>query len=272
MSIKKHIFIRLVYGFAGDNTSSIIEMPCRRAILCLLTIHQFSNDSIISQIPKEIILIIAKQLWDFRQSFVAPLNVFYRPMYNKDYIGEPYYGFDYGHVVNIFKESQAISAGTYQLSSAEVPIEIVNLYSKYFHGIEMKRYALLQNVYTSHYASGYVMYGYYFVDDMSIGIEKDHEEIEVDGITLSVIICIAHTANYYENFIGIEMGKFQGTESDEEAEHNAMIIHNKYIPPIIPSRERILDCLNKNSMRVTDNQLDLFPMMSFVPTMCYCCT
>lgn len=103
------VFVRLIYGFCLEELqhkkkdykneydlshSEFISIPCQRAIICLLCIKKYS-DSVLSNVPKDVVLLIAKKVWADRKNFLPfKLEKHSRYMYgqrNTDtYIGVTY--------------------------------------------------------------------------------------------------------------------------------------------------------------------------------------
>ena len=275
MSKREPIFIRLIYGFYTDDIS-VLEKPCTAAAISLILIHKELN-----HVPKEILQIIIMNLWELRSSFVNDLNIYYRPMYSKDLKDELYVGFDYDHISDIFVDSPSIYSGQFRLSGGAPPQEIIDSYSKHFPDLKLTNYALLQNAYTSHYASGNIMYGYYVNYDGVSNWDELHDLFYRDDTVLDLeIVGVDHASSKHkcELFIGITLGSISGVEDCDDAENNAKALSKIYEPVKIPSKQEILKELNiklaneEINSCLSEKHFSSYPVLTFVPTMCYCCT
>ncbi len=264
-------FHRLVYGFDDENNADVdIYGPCRKAILTFLMIRSLRS-SCMNLINKQIILIIAKIIWSDRSTFLD-LKQFYIPMYGTN-DSNKVYGFEFGRINELFDNPSFVYNGELRLNTALPPVEIIDMYTKHFPKVKMHSHAMIQNVYTSHYACGSIMYGYWFeIEDKDDDGYQYEIEITTD-ITLDdnkiEFVNVSHTCmvGNTNRFCGIELCYIGGVEcSDDMIEwHNMFSRTYKPVKILTPEEiEKRCDAIIKITLK--------YPILTFIPTMCYCCT
>jgi len=278
---KEQKHIKLIYGFViidkddycFRDLDKIIHEPVIKAIQYFTLIKKFRNKGIIELINKDIIDIICKKLWQRRKLFFDKkfIDVFYRPMYGKPLEEEPYIGFEYDRVGDIFKDCMSIMNGKFQLSGATPPDDVVDFYKKYYPNKELRKFALIQEVHTSHYVSGHIMFGYTIKvhdENCELDVHTHYDDIDLYGID--------HVSKRdYNFFIGKEIEYFNGIEQPEDAVLFAEFIHKVYKPikENLLSRQDVIKILqNRYELNESEMTLSDFPILTFIPTMCYCCT
>lgn len=274
-SKKKQIYHSLIYGFS--EVDKMIYQPCKNAVYELLLLKKYS-DCILSKIPKDLLLMICNILLDEKSSFLDNdyFQIHSRIMYNNPC--EYYYGFEYGRIDNIFVDAPAVFNGSLQLSNAKPPQEVIDYYEKHFGGFgcesaRPKHFALLQNVYTTHYACGYIMFGY-SIKPEKFADEYDHPSLGVIDNECTFTDLSHVSKRDYIYFIGTIIACFDGIEDSEGAEVLAEKLKDKYVPPKnFISRDRILKILtDKYRFPLGQFEISHYPILTFIPTMCYCCT
>lgn len=246
---------RLIYGFVNDDPNIL----SRSSVSTLLTIYR-NRESIFSELPFELIQIIIKCMLE-NNDVLPPLFKIYHPhLYSRPDTNQRYVGFDYGHVKNLYTDPPFVYAGELCLSTAKPPIEVIDICHELFSGIQMKQYALLQDVYTSHYANGCIAFGYWINNHY---FETD--EIHVGEHKLDFIVP-AHTLEREATiFLGVILDWIVAVEDEDDSCQSVNTIHKPYYPVSLPSRDKIIKALK-------DGKLSPLPVLTFIPLNCHCCT
>src|SRR5205814_4568518 len=91
---------------------------------------------------------------------ISPFNKYSLPMYGNSTKGEVFIGYEYDRINGLYDIPRTTDS-CLQLSSKKVPGEIKKQFKELYPDSKPKTYALIQNVYTSHYADGKIMFGYW---------------------------------------------------------------------------------------------------------------
>jgi hypothetical protein len=299
------VFIRLVYGFCLEDLYSdvnnrglqvnyrelneFLHEPCKKAIVCFLLIKKYRK-SILDNVPKEIIQMIVKKVWQDREVFLPfHFEQHHRFMYGHRDI-DTYLGITYDIIPSIFDQPSFVYGGEYCISKAAPPPAAVEIYQKFFPGyIASSIYILDGDIYTSHYVSGDIMYGFFFnisdVDCSLYSCEYVYETLVLDD-NIFVIRNIAHNLkSKYRYFAGIVLDSIDGVEQPNDSIENGERCHKKYdlstLNPIDHLKNEIAAYLinhlkNDNSSHVNSLidcvEIHPYPILGFIPGMCYCCT
>lgn len=254
--------ISLVYGFNlkdSDNIDTILHIPCKKAVYELIAIRKYRR-SVLSLFPMDIVLMIAKGLWNIRDDFL-PIQLtknswkkrYHDGRANKDKI---YLGFEYGTTGNIFENVQEIYSGELLLAGSSVPREILTLANGHYNHIEFDRLAFLINFKNDDEFHGSIMYGYYYESPNSKlnEIDVDSSDFSVDWFTyyynINGIDMISHYVVYVDQenfnaFIGITLDEISDRDSPREI---ARVLHNTYSTDGIklPSKADIVNSMDLN--------------------------
>jgi len=261
--------------------SSPVSKVCYDCIMTLLAIRWFRS-SMLSPLDKNVVILIARIIWNDRHSYI-PLDTFYLPMYGT-YQNEPYYGFEYTTVCGLFESPPYVVVSGknccdgLSIVTADPPKQIANLYQKHFPNLKPHSFALIDNVYTSHYATGDIMFGF-FCKDKDI---YDANDLEVHAWNSGVVAEIAHcyknkNNNDFDYFCGIKLFEGGGgIECPEDAIKFAEMLQRRHV---VPKRHRNVRKF-KEFLRTKLFSEDIhsykfqteYPVITFVPQMCHCCT
>lgn len=198
------------------------------------------------------------------------------------------------------------------MSLADPHNHIIESYEKYFPMYKPSRiYILDGDIYTSHYVNGDIMYvkilsfsyltniliryGFYFNVKSEEYVEAN---IIVNGIQL-VVCNVGHNLNSkYEKFVGISLDSVEGVENAHNSMQNAGIFHKRYVYSEIVKKYGDMTNLKKDiikeianlyteygnengnengngnagEVKEEDVVIHEYPILAFVPLMCYCCT
>ena len=302
------VFIRLVYGFcleeleikgkgmACDNPGTIIDefyqsfdkfisAPCRMAILCFLCIKKYSQ-SILSNVPRDIIFMISKKVWDDRNTFL-PLNMetHRRYMYGRRDT-DTYIGVTYNIIRSVFDHPTFVYGGEFCMSYSEPQSSVIELYQKFFPNyIPSKIYILDGDIYTSHYVYGDIMYGFYF--NVTLETYIGSENTKINNIDFKIYDVGHNLHSKYTKFVGISLDSVSGVDEPVISMENANVFHKKYNYSEIVQQYGDLYKMKDDIVKAIiefysdsedhyneDIQVDIheYPILGFVPLMCYCCT
>ncbi len=214
---------------------------------------------------------------------IPPFKQYTMPMYGGSE-NHKFIGYEYGRINGIFNQLHYDTTELH-FSHSKVPDKIVELWKKTYPKLEAKCYAIIQDVYTCHYANGYVGYGYWMFEyDNCDGycFGNDLESLEHHYISQ-----ISHTMKDTPSslFCGVNLNEFSNIDELDDCEELAEQLCQVYKPSSkLASRETIimhitgnvLSKLNHNIRRIIMTKLDDIlsptPVIAFIPTMCYCCT
>lgn len=295
------VFIRLMHGFCLDELYcplciedcvdcvghdkykekyDFINEPCRNAIFCFLCIRKYRR-SILNTLPKEIMQIIVHKVWKDRSTFLSfEFETHHRYMYgHRD--TDTYIGFTYDIIPSIFDTPSFVYGGEYCISNAAPPHGVVETYKKFFPKyIPSSIYILDGDIYTSHYVHGDIMYGFFF--NISYEGDEIHKSFLLDENKFD-IRAISHNLNCkYKYFVGVTLNSIDGVEIPDTSIENGKKCHEKYnfkyMKPISHLKNEIIKHILKHAEDVTyhteDYNMDMheYPILGFIPQMCYCCT
>lgn len=207
---------------------------------------------------------------------------YWLPMYGREDGGETFIGYQYNVIRGLYDKLHKSTTHTLRINNHKVSNEIRNEFKKEYPGVRGRKVALIQNVYTSHYATACVAYGYFIatrsdtdLDNLDTEAMSDKPMI-VDGVNLNVIE-VAHdmadnlNKNYTRYFYGRIIEKFVALEDGEtDPEKLAKQLNKLYKSVKLPSKqvmESQLQTIAENS-----NLYGNYPILAVLETMCHSCT
>ena len=261
--------------FKAWEMKSVLSIPCIKAISCLLQVYK-SRTCLFSKLPEDVFDHILLLLWSsFELSFVDDIKSYYRPMYGTDFMKERYLGFDFYHHKLSNRSLYDVYEGIYCLCPSQPPKLIQDIYQKHYGDVvNLEAFALIQNAYTSHYVSGNIMYGYYFnvEDDDCLSSHSLDANLEI-----VIIDHLYKNEDHFKNedylyFVGVILDEIDGVEKPKDAARNATVYQKRYdtkdIENLLPPYEDIAVLLDDLSYI----NMTHYPVITFIPTMCSCCT
>lgn len=215
---------------------------------------------------------------------IHPFRKFISPMYGNDNGGnEVYIGFEYDRIYDLYKHMKPIYNGKLSFSQATPPQSIIDLFNETYPSKTGTIFALIQDVYTSHYVDGIIITGYPI--NKPIIENKDSDEDEdfdymIDNATYITDeygcrifnVGAGHNMNTpFTFFYGKEIANLPTNEDSNEAHTLAKTLNTVYEfkSTDLPTREDCLKKIHKIDSRFSLNEL---PIMVMIQTMCYCCT
>ena len=175
-----------------------------------------------------------------------------------------YVGIEFGKVPNILDKLYKVDINEkLQITNDKPSIKIINKMGNLYPGKELKCYAILQNIYTSHYVSGEIYAGFLCNHNDNIF------DINLNGFTT---INVSHNICDDKIFVGKQLSKdYECFEEDDDTGLPGIKLYEMLTTTY--SYEGDASDFNE----VMDNQqLKDFKksklMIAFVPSMCYCCT
>ena len=310
------VFVRLMYGFCleqleikdkkcckedycyCDNEDSggdlryqsleeFLSTPCKTAIVTFLCIKKYAL-SVLSNVPKDIILMISKKVWDDRKNFLPfKLEKHSRFMYGRRDT-DTYVGVTYDILQSVFNHPTFVYSGEFCMSTAEPQQSVVRSYKKFFPKyVPSKIYILDGDIYTSHYVAGEIMYGFFFNVNSDEYIDGN---IRVNDIDFRISQVGHNLESKYDKFIGICLDSVDGVDSPVVSMENANVFHNKFsFANIADKYGHIDDMKDFIKKEIIDLYIDMqadgdgdgsvidvdihdYPIIGFIPQMCYCCT
>lgn len=202
---------------------------------------------------------------------VEPFKKYYLPLYGNPHSGECIIGFEYNRVYGLY-DNLHYSYTKLNIVDNEVPNDIITLFEKCYPNLKGTTHAIIQDVYTSHYASGVIMCGYWilneydYVNDELFDISM--KETFLDNLTIH---CLGHNMKDCPSqyFIGRILSHLSSNEAEDNHHDLAEELSQTYTQISIPSKDKILSELHKIS---TDITISIIPSIVLLQTMCYCCT
>lgn len=199
------------------------------------------------------------------QKYTAPL---YGDSSDEDCLN--FIGFEYGRIHEICEQVKWVYAGNLQLSTAEVPDIIVEKMKKMYPNQKLDCYAVIQNVYTSHYCYASIMFGYWI--NHNDGTMDDDKWSNVDDISGLDLVLPGHNALLDEghcSFLGESLCDLSTNEDVDECLALATQIHKKYEPVDLPNRGDLVNAIKDID---PDAKLSDLPVLICLQRVCYCCT
>lgn len=196
------------------------------------------------------------------------------PMYGNPYGGEKFIGFEYGRIYGLYDKVHYTYGDTLSFTSATVPDNIKSLFEETYPTLKGTCHAIIQNVYTSHYTSGSIMYGYWINqinnEDKILDIVYG-AEMETYGYDIQIKEIGHNMSNSVQFFIGVNIKEFVANEGDRDHEKLAEQLTKAYSTTNskLPERDVILRILRNIDPQINLSQL---PMLCLLQNMCYCCT
>lgn len=220
-----------------------------------------------------------------KKDFILHKMPMYGNFYNKNekgYNQRTFIGFEYGMIKGLYDHATT-KFDDMQLSQDIVPDVIKQSFSECYPDIEPKCYALIQNVYTSHYASGLIMYGYFMDLEATENVDEDYDIRElVDRMQGNKdfdfdieYFSAGHNMKYpndYMCFVGKKVTELPCLEDSDESAilaEQLTKVHSR--PTNIKTSEEIKNIIEKfGELKVIKSTK--IPQMATIQTMCYCCT
>lgn len=190
-------------------------------------------------------------------------------------------GIEYGRIYNLYENAKYTYDNKMQISDATIPDKIKHIFDQKYPNIKGKYYAVIQNVYTSHYVSGLIMYGYWILSENVLDLDTEillgdviYSYNDIDN-EYDIIQCghnMKHTPS--KKFIGKILSYLDETETGECCESLAKKFRK------INSTENI-EILSTEDLHLSLNELagaplhirfSPAPMIAVIQTMCHCCT
>lgn len=204
---------------------------------------------------------------------IAPFKKYTAPM-NSNTTTE-FIGLEYGRVCGLYDSLHYSYGNELQLCTETVPDFFIELFEKCYPGVTGKSYAIIQDVYTSHYVYGTIMYGYWItaqaniVDelcDLKLDKKWKNTEIKLPGHNMKDLPG--------ELFIGISLGELSQCEDNDSRDYFKLAkqICKKYTlddEPDILSRNTILKLLHTINPEI---DISIIPQIALIQNTCYCCT
>ena len=198
------------------------------------------------------------------------------PMYGGDSedMSKQFIGFCIDSIYGIMDNYKAYYSGHLQFSTASVPEFIKDEFKNNFpEEITPKCYALIQNVYTSHYCYGSIIYAYE-IDTSKLGDEVYDIDIETIRIKSDIYTISKSGGHNMEKspdyFIGNIIEDLETCEDHESCEKLADQLMKPYhIPMQLSSKSELINEIKEIDYRLT---LSKYPVLTFIECMCYCCT
>jgi hypothetical protein len=213
---------------------------------------------------------------------VAPFKEYYTPMYGRDDGGLKFVGIKFDRIDKLF-QNYTHDSNILAISTSEPSQAIKDLWKVTYPNIEGKCYCLIQNVYTSHYADAYVMYGYWFnvKDDPNIDVSDEIWRIrgaEYDGM---MILDPGH--NQCDSgqmpapfFYGKILKELHSNEAEDYCELLAENVRKIYTSDNIkiPTRSECIGSIIEHANLPDPKLISLSdaPEITIITGMCYCCT
>ncbi len=208
---------------------------------------------------------------------IYPFREFWLDMYGKH--DTRFIGFEFGKVSGIFDNPPAVYEGELCFTKADVPGKIVDNFKAKYPNQEAEKYAIIQDVYTSHYACGSIVYGYKIIqnkddDDETVEDALFHGTWEKFGeMQLLRFSHNAENGDAYVYTIGNVVEEFVTCEVPEECPQLFEQLTKNYTKTNLSEKgiikQKLVSCLEIDYDSI---ELSYLPMLMFVPTMCYCCT
>lgn len=218
-----------------------------------------------------------------------PFKKYYVDMYGQH--EDTIIGFEFGGIVGIFDNPPSVFDGELIFSKAKPPQEIIDLFKITYPNEEPECHAIIQGVYTYHYATGVIAYGYWIepLDDLDDLDDNSNNEPDIEPVEdplFEASCCIhsknyeglelynvAHTSETEQFFIGQKISDMGYSELGGGTMELYENLTKSYKPCVIPKKEDVLKFL-KDEFDIPGDKIKLsyFPVLTFIPTMCYCCT
>lgn len=186
-----------------------------------------------------------------------------------------YIGYEYGRINGLYDEYKQINENG-KICEFSVPQKIKDLFKILYPGETPKCYALIQNVYTSHYCYGSVVYGYPIIaksgnkDDLYEILVEDCNSKDDDGMVIISSDGMGHNMkNLPSQYIYGKAKELVVCEDEDDCEELALQLTSTHIRPTLESRDVLLERLSDYS---TDITLAAEPIFTIYQQMCYCCT
>lgn len=195
---------------------------------------------------------------------IEPFQKFTLP--KRDGSDHYFIGFQYGQVDLLYDKLHSGYGESFTVCHSKPSQEIKDLFKQCYPDLKTTTYALFQNVYTSLFSNGVIMYGYWI------------SNFDYDGLyTIQKMeVCVpAHTMeNKYSDkqFIGIiltELPSFED-QNPKDLHKVAKKLTKRYKKPIDLARRSNL--LTELSAIDPEAELSPFPMFAVIPLACHCCT
>jgi len=196
------------------------------------------------------------------------------PMYGKPSNQLAVHGIQYDCIHGLYDLSVDLlkKEGRLQLTDPVVcvPQHIKHKMKTLYPDKTCKEYALIQNVYTSHYTNASIYHGYYvhvadYEDDYDITFNSDIELLDTGGAGHNM----KHDCNL---FIGTSLGHLTETEDIEDCHTLAKQISTVYnIPENFPTKEELQKEL---LLKCKSEEFTVVGKCRTITSqnMCYCCT
>jgi len=206
---------------------------------------------------------------------------YFLPMYGSPCYDKVVFGFEYGRVNSLYSSETFVYNGHLCFTTAKPPNEIVEELRTKYPGKQINNYAMIQDVYTSHYTSADVVFGYW-VDTSNLMDHTDegenlYEKLSdltwkddgVDGAQL-IDTSSGHNIPGQATFIiGKRIGKLPSTETIDECVHLEEALSKKYYTCPLPDKDALEEYVKKINPGL---KLHRLPVLTLVQNMCYCCT
>jgi hypothetical protein len=193
------------------------------------------------------------------------------------------YGFHYGTVHNLHDKATFVNAGSIKLTNAEVPNLIIIKMSTLYRHRECKKYAIIQDVYTSENICGAFLYGYWLNNEIDKKLKRDLEynmgELRIGGGPLREINIYDMTARCHnikdyhgKYFMGYVVGdSYLPSVDNIEPDCNVLCerIESERKVPCDAMKFDVTKYLIKHYPET--RLLDHVPVLIFKNFMCYCC-
>lgn len=207
-------------------------------------------------------------------SVIAPFQKYTAPMNSNDTV--EFIGFEYGRVCGLYDSLHYSYENELQLCAESVPDSIIGSFADYYPGVTGKSYAIIQDVYTSHYVWGTIMYGYWITTNNK-KVTGELCDLELDKKWKNVEIKLpGHNMKDLPGdlFIGKSLGELSQCEDNDVRDYYKLAkqICKTYMidnETNLPSRNTILKRLHKVNSKI---DISIIPQIALIQNMCYCCT
>jgi hypothetical protein len=205
---------------------------------------------------------------------VSPFKKYTLPMYGDSNKGESFIGIKYGKIDKLYKNYTSNEHNLLLLCS-EPSLEIKKLFSRIYPDLEGDCHALIQNVYTSHYASGVIAYGFWIYPKNEEVLDLLNEESfflskqDMGVIPVSHIMEKSTPSAYFYGKVITVLKPLE--EPADDCKKLAKKLSKLYEPVAISDYCSSTTSLAKK-IKTNEFFLHKYPEIAVISTMCYCCT
>jgi len=203
---------------------------------------------------------------------IEPFQKYTLPMYGAPDGGDDeFIGFEYGRIYGLYDNLHYAYDGSLKLTNCSVPSSIKELFNITYPLVIGKCYAIIQDVYTSHYANGNIAYGYWIFTDNDETCDKLSDMSYNESTGDINVLCPGHNMKNIPSqyFYGKIIKRLPENECSDDCEKLAKQLCKSYTSINIPSRDNMLEELHQIDPNI---KLSTIPIIVLLEGMCYCCT